>query len=91
MTSNTKETTDTTNILAKESSVSSLDDHMAHMAITAKQAHEMTVEEKYTLITRNVQEVLQADSIKKVLEERSFSLYWVCPLIKTIIGIQTDD
>lgn len=36
----------------------------------------LTPEEKYTLITRNLQEVLGEDKIKSVLKERDLKLYW---------------
>jgi tyrosyl-tRNA synthetase len=32
--------------------------------------------EKYTLITRNLQEVLGDDRLRKVLEERDLRVYW---------------
>jgi tyrosyl-tRNA synthetase len=35
-----------------------------------------TVDEKYTLITRNLQEVLGEQTIKDVLKERDLNLYW---------------
>jgi hypothetical protein len=40
----------------------SLNERMAHMEITSKHAKDMTAEEKFTLITRNLQEVLGAVS-----------------------------
>ncbi|KAI8977955.1 tyrosyl-tRNA synthetase [Pilobolus umbonatus] len=36
----------------------------------------LTVDQKYDLITRNLQEVLGGDEIKKVLAERDLKLYW---------------
>ncbi|CCG83399.1 Tyrosyl-tRNA synthetase,cytoplasmic [Taphrina deformans PYCC 5710] len=36
----------------------------------------MTPQEKYDLITRNLQEVIGADDIKKILEERELIMYW---------------
>ena len=36
----------------------------------------MSVDEKYELISRNLQEVLGADRIKKVLAERDLKVYW---------------
>ncbi|KAJ3337058.1 Tyrosine--tRNA ligase, cytoplasmic [Gonapodya sp. JEL0774] len=36
----------------------------------------LSVEEKYTLITRNLQETLGGDIIKKILPERAPKLYW---------------
>lgn len=36
----------------------------------------LTPEEKYQLISRNLQEVLGAEEIKKVLQERELKLYW---------------
>lgn len=36
----------------------------------------MTPDEKYQLITRNLQEVLGADKIKAILAERDLKLYW---------------
>lgn len=36
----------------------------------------LTPEEKYTLITRNLQEVLGEDKIRTVLKERDLKLYW---------------
>jgi tyrosyl-tRNA synthetase len=36
----------------------------------------MTPEEKYELITRNLEEVLGADHIKNILRERDLKLYW---------------
>lgn len=36
----------------------------------------MTPEEKYDLITRNLQEVLGAEKIKAILAERDLKLYW---------------
>ncbi|KAF7731853.1 hypothetical protein EC973_007684 [Apophysomyces ossiformis] len=36
----------------------------------------LTVDQKYELITRNLQEVLGGDEIKKVLAERDLKLYW---------------
>ena len=36
----------------------------------------LSPEEKYTLITRNLQEVLGEDKIKTVLKERDLKLYW---------------
>jgi tyrosyl-tRNA synthetase len=36
----------------------------------------LTPEQKYDLITRNLQEVLGADEMKKVLAERDLKMYW---------------
>lgn len=36
----------------------------------------LSVEEKYNLITRNLQEVIGGDEIKKILAERDLKLYW---------------
>jgi len=36
----------------------------------------MNPQEKYDLITRNLQEVLGAEEIKKILNERELKLYW---------------
>ncbi|KAG1180047.1 hypothetical protein G6F70_000771 [Rhizopus microsporus] len=36
----------------------------------------LTPEQKYELITRNLQEVLGADDIKKILAERDLKMYW---------------
>ncbi|KAJ2960319.1 hypothetical protein NQZ79_g4284 [Umbelopsis isabellina] len=36
----------------------------------------LTPEEKYQLISRNLQEVLGAEEIKKILQERELKLYW---------------
>jgi tyrosyl-tRNA synthetase len=36
----------------------------------------MTPDEKYQLITRNLQEVLGAEKIKSILAERDLKLYW---------------
>jgi tyrosyl-tRNA synthetase len=36
----------------------------------------LTPEEKYQLITRNLQEVLGGEEIKKILQERDLKLYW---------------
>ncbi|KAI8998148.1 tRNA synthetases class I-domain-containing protein [Gaertneriomyces semiglobifer] len=36
----------------------------------------MTAEEKYALINRNLQEVLGAEQIKKILQERDLKVYW---------------
>ncbi|EIE91199.1 hypothetical protein G6F46_011328 [Rhizopus delemar] len=36
----------------------------------------LTVEQKYDLITRNLQEVLGADDLKKILTERDLKMYW---------------
>lgn len=36
----------------------------------------LSADEKYNLITRNLQEVLGGDEIKKVLAERDLKLYW---------------
>ncbi|KAI9093040.1 tyrosyl-tRNA synthetase [Phlyctochytrium arcticum] len=37
---------------------------------------ELSRDEKYQLITRNLQEVLGAEQIKKILDERDLKLYW---------------
>lgn len=39
-------------------------------------SEKLTPEQKYTLITRNLQEVLGEDKIKSVLKERDLKLYW---------------
>lgn len=36
----------------------------------------MSVEEKYNLITRNLQEVLGEEKIKSILQERDLKIYW---------------
>jgi tyrosyl-tRNA synthetase len=36
----------------------------------------LTPDQKYDLITRNLQEVLGADEMKKVLAERDLKMYW---------------
>ncbi|KAG0911319.1 hypothetical protein G6F33_007101 [Rhizopus arrhizus] len=36
----------------------------------------LTAEQKYDLITRNLQEVLGADDLKKILAERDLKMYW---------------
>ncbi len=36
----------------------------------------MTAEEKYQLITRNLQEVLGEKHMKDILQERDLKLYW---------------
>ncbi|KAJ3088164.1 Tyrosine--tRNA ligase, cytoplasmic [Quaeritorhiza haematococci] len=36
----------------------------------------LSIDEKYELISRNLQEVLGADEIKKILAERDLNLYW---------------
>lgn len=51
-------------------------EHMSHASIGVKHHSTMTVEEKYTLITRNLQEVLGAESIREVLGERPLRMYW---------------
>nr|XP_003228788.1 PREDICTED: tyrosine--tRNA ligase, cytoplasmic [Anolis carolinensis]XP_008120741.1 PREDICTED: tyrosine--tRNA ligase, cytoplasmic [Anolis carolinensis] len=38
--------------------------------------HELTAEEKYHLITRNLQEVLGEDKLKAILNERELKIYW---------------
>uniref|UniRef100_A0ABM5ESC6 Tyrosine--tRNA ligase n=1 Tax=Pogona vitticeps TaxID=103695 RepID=A0ABM5ESC6_9SAUR len=38
--------------------------------------HELTAEEKYHLITRNLQEVLGEDKLKAILKEREPKIYW---------------
>lgn len=44
-------------------------------ALKSDQYSEKT-EAKYALITRNLQEILGGDSLKKTLEERELSIYW---------------
>lgn len=39
-------------------------------------AKQMTLEEKYKYISRNLQEVLGEDKIKSILKERDLKLYW---------------
>jgi hypothetical protein len=56
--------------------VDALAEQAQHLAISAKHHDEMNVDEKFTLISRNLQEVLGAESIKKVLAERELRLYW---------------
>ncbi|ORX82986.1 hypothetical protein BCR32DRAFT_219016 [Anaeromyces robustus] len=47
----------------------------------------MNPQEKYDLITRNLQEVLGGDEIKKILAERDVSLYWgTAPTGKPHVG-----
>jgi len=47
----------------------------------------MNVQEKYDLITRNLQEVLGGEEIKKVLSERDLKLYWgTAPTGKPHVG-----
>lgn len=47
----------------------------------------MDIEEKYSLITRNLQEILGADEIKQILEERELIMYWgTAPTGKPHIG-----
>lgn len=41
-----------------------------------KQEMSLTPEQKYELITRNLQEVLGGDEIKKILAERDLKMYW---------------
>lgn len=36
----------------------------------------LTPDEKYELITRNLQEVLGDENLKKVLQERDIKIYW---------------
>ncbi|KAJ3026920.1 UNVERIFIED_CONTAM: hypothetical protein HDU68_004844 [Siphonaria sp. JEL0065] len=43
---------------------------------TSPQAPKMTPEEKFTLITRNLQEYLGGDEMKKILQERDLKVYW---------------
>lgn len=38
--------------------------------------HELTAQEKYHLITRNLQEVLGEDKLKAILKERELKIYW---------------
>lgn len=38
--------------------------------------NEMSVDEKYDMITRNLQETLGGDNLKKILQERDLKLYW---------------
>uniref|UniRef100_A0A8D2KXK5 Tyrosine--tRNA ligase n=2 Tax=Varanus komodoensis TaxID=61221 RepID=A0A8D2KXK5_VARKO len=38
--------------------------------------HQLTAEEKYHLITRNLQEVLGEDKLKAILQERELKIYW---------------
>jgi len=47
----------------------------------------MNPQEKYDLITRNLQEVLGGEDIKKILAERDISLYWgTAPTGKPHVG-----
>lgn len=47
----------------------------------------MNSQEKYNLITRNLQEVLGENDIKKILEERDLNLYWgTAPTGKPHVG-----
>ena len=39
-------------------------------------ANELSFEQKYKLITRNLQEVLGSEEILKILRERDLKLYW---------------
>lgn len=36
----------------------------------------ISAEEKYTLITRNLQEVLGSEDLQKILNERDLKMYW---------------
>lgn len=47
----------------------------------------LTVDEKYQLITRNLQETLGGEEIKKILAERDLKVYWgTAPTGKPHIG-----
>lgn len=47
----------------------------------------MTPEEKYELITRNLQETLGGEEIKKILKERDLKIYWgTAPTGKIHVG-----
>lgn len=37
---------------------------------------QLSVDEKYNLISRNLQEVLGEDKIKSILKERDLKIYW---------------
>ncbi|CAG8514229.1 5837_t:CDS:2 [Acaulospora colombiana] len=55
--------------------------------MTTNGVSKMTKEEKYRLITRNLQEVLGGEEIMKILEERDLKLYWgTAPTGKPHIG-----
>jgi hypothetical protein len=74
-------------LIKKQMSADSLAEHVSHMEITSKHAANMTPDEKYTLITRNLQEVLGEDTIKSVLKERDLVMYWgTAPTGKPHIG-----
>nr|XP_020656296.1 tyrosine--tRNA ligase, cytoplasmic [Pogona vitticeps] len=45
-------------------------------ATAGRMGHELTAEEKYHLITRNLQEVLGEDKLKAILKEREPKIYW---------------
>jgi len=50
-------------------------------------AADMTSDQKYELITRNLGEVLGGDEVKKILKERDLNLYWgTAPTGKPHIG-----
>jgi len=47
----------------------------------------MNPEQKYNLITKNLQEVLGGEEIKKLLQERDLKLYWgTAPTGKPHVG-----
>jgi len=39
-------------------------------------SQELSFDEKYNLITRNLQEVLGDDNLKKIVQERDLKIYW---------------
>ncbi|KAJ1921762.1 Tyrosine--tRNA ligase cytoplasmic [Mycoemilia scoparia] len=56
-------------------------------ATSAAATSTMTPEEKYNLITRNLEETLGSEELKKILQERDISLYWgTAPTGKPHIG-----
>lgn len=53
---------------------------------------ELKCDEKMTLITRNLQEVLGEDNLKKIVNERDMKVYWgTATTGKVIILMQVDD
>ena len=55
--------------------------------LTTKITKTLTPEEKYELITRNLQEILGEEEILKILKERDLKLYWgTAPTGKPHVG-----
>ena len=50
--------------------------NLADLTIATKDHDNMTVEEKFSLITRNLQEVLGGETMKAILSERHLNMYW---------------